>query len=257
MNNSIVEIKSVAITEGKAASEATTVSGYASVKNIRDSVGDVIVDGAYQRLDESKNLGFTCINHNHSDLPVGYITELKEDPIGLYFEAKFHSTEDGKQAFTVIKERLEAGLFVGMSIGYKTEKASYGEQDGMSVRFLEEIFVRELTFTLLPANDAATVTGVKSRADEYESVRNAITQYVERIASIKTLGRGESWTETAVAELDAIKSDLTMLETAMNDLRATEEKSEVLAEETESDRGADTSILELARAKANATLVME
>lgn len=251
-----IEIKTLAVVEAKAEAGTSVVSGYASIKNAKDSYSDVILNGAYTDLEESKTLGFTCINHDHASLPVGYITVLREDDRGLYFEAKFHSTKEAQDAYTVIKERMAEGLFVGMSIGYKTLKASYGDWEGDSVRFLEKIFVRELTFTLLPANDLATVTGVKSRQDEFDHVRGVIGAYVERIQSIKMLGRGKTWSDNAVAELDAIKADLTLLETAINELRNVEEKSTPAEEAEETDLGAE-SHLELARARAQAALAME
>jgi len=51
---------------------------------------------------------------------LGTYPVAKEDDIGLYVEGKFHSTLDAQSARTKIRERIEDGVSMGLSIGFWT-----------------------------------------------------------------------------------------------------------------------------------------
>jgi HK97 family phage prohead protease len=235
--------------------EEGIIYGHASVKNNVDKVGDVIIDGAYKDLGKSLKTGFTCINHEHKKLPVGYLVKLEEDTEGLYFEAKFHSTKEGQEAYTVIKERLDAGLDVYLSIGYKTLKYSFGEYNDLKVRFLEEIFVKEVTFTLFPANEAAEVMGMKTRDQELTEILDACVSYNQRLQEIKALGRGESFDLKAREDIESIN---VVLEEIKSSLESFQEKQadESLGDEAEEQKTEQDENLELNLAKAKAQAIL-
>ncbi|MBA4291361.1 HK97 family phage prohead protease [bacterium] len=135
--------------------------GYASVKNVVDSYGDVICDGAYGDLGEFVRTGFVAVGHDHSGIPVGYVTEAKEDERGLLVGMKFHSTAEAQAAKTVADERLAAGKRVGLSIGYLPRIWDFEMRDGRRVRLLKEIELKEFSLVTLPAAVGAEAMGIE------------------------------------------------------------------------------------------------
>lgn len=135
--------------------------GYASVKNIVDSYGDVICDGAYGDLGEFVRTGFVAVGHDHSGIPVGYVTEAREDQRGLFVGMKFHSTTEAQAAKTVADERLAAGKRVGLSIGFLPRVWDFEMRDGRRVRLLKEIELKEFSLVTLPAAAGAEAMGIE------------------------------------------------------------------------------------------------
>lgn len=183
-----VETKQVSFLEAKMADEGNgSLTGYASVKNNVDSYGDVILDGAYKNLDTLTKLGWS--GFNHSSKPVGMVTVAREDAKGLYVEIEFHSTAEAQEVRKIAKERMEKGLDLGMSIMFKTMDSSWGERDGDEVRELKAIEVVEAGFVMMPANTAATVTGVKSGSgtrldDQVKAARELCDDLAKRLSDL-------------------------------------------------------------------------
>jgi len=146
---------------GSACELGSELEGYASIKHVVDAYGDVILDGAYGDLAEFVRSGFVAIGHDHSGIPVGYITQAVEDAKGLFVGMEFHSTEAAQSAQTVTKERLQAGKRVGLSIGYLPLEWGFESRNGKRVRFLKKIELKEFSLVTLPAVANAEVTCVK------------------------------------------------------------------------------------------------
>ncbi len=137
------------------------LSALVSAKNNVDRVGDVIVDGAYANLSETVKNGFGAVGHNWDELPVATIDDAKEVPDGLLFDMTFHSHQAAQDARTVVKERMERGKGVSMSIGYETQKSRYDTREGKQVRVLESINVFEASIVTVPANPLALARSAK------------------------------------------------------------------------------------------------
>lgn len=152
-----LEIKS-----GTRGSLGSELSGYASVKHVVDAYGDVIEDGAYGDLEEFVRSGFVSVGHDHSGVPVGFVTSAKEDGKGLFVQMAFHSTQEALDAKTVAEERLAAGKRVGLSIGYLPREWTFETRDGRRVRLLKRIELKEFSLVSLPAAQGAIATAVKS-----------------------------------------------------------------------------------------------
>lgn len=138
-----------------------TFSGYGSVFEVLDSYREVVKPGAFQKSLADWNakgkLPPILWNHN-SDKPIGIYTLMREDERGLYVEGKL-LVDDVQQARET-HALLKAGAISGMSIGYRVVK---DETDGKSgVRRLLELKLYEVSVVTFPANEAATVTTVKS-----------------------------------------------------------------------------------------------
>ncbi len=142
--------------------EDGTFEGYASVWGIRDSYGDVVKAGAFAAsLTGHKAAGTKPLMlwmHDPSE-PVGVWEEVAEDAKGLRVKGRLVlETRRGAEAHALLK----AGALDGLSIGFRTVKASTQAGGG---RLLEAADLIEISLVTRPANGAARVTGIKSAAD--------------------------------------------------------------------------------------------
>lgn len=136
------------------------IAGYASTFGNFDSTGERVLKGAFlpSLLDFMKD-GFIAVGHDWSALPIATPIEASEDDTGLYVRGEFHSTTDAQEARTVIKERLERGKSVKLSIGYEVlddERTAEG-------RLLKSLKLYEWSYVTVPANSMATVTDAKGQ----------------------------------------------------------------------------------------------
>jgi len=188
-------------------------SGYGNLKGfLENNYGSIFADGCYTKSIPSflKN-GFVPDSHsaaNGFEYTVlgtyGYPTNAREDAKGLYFEGAFHSDIDSQKVRTKIAERSEAGLSVGMSIGFLTTKSfriypkdyatelpkylasqflAKGLEDAKSwnsILIRQEVQLIENSLTLTPAMDAALVTEVQSA--NMDNVKNYFEDIGESLA---------------------------------------------------------------------------
>lgn len=182
-----------------------SLEGYANVFGIVDSYGDVTMPGAFaQDISDFISKGYLLPDHEWEiTKAIGTITEASEDGTGLYFKAQFHSDPKSQEVRLKIRERIEQGKEVGLSIGYWVEEAETGEQDGKSVRFLKRLRVKEVSVVVAQANDPSVVTDAKSQKfdEQYRSVTEGFDDLISRVKEINDLGRGEAWKQARIAEL--------------------------------------------------------
>src|SRR4051812_624958 len=114
-----LERKTLVMVQAKASDEDTGYfEGYASTFGHVDSYGDRIMAGAYaDTIPDFIRRGASLLSHDWNNLPIGTITEAKEDTIGLWLRSSYHSIQSAQDARTVAKERLDRGANVGLSIG--------------------------------------------------------------------------------------------------------------------------------------------
>ena len=135
------------------------VKGYASVFNNTDSDKDVILKGAFNR--SIKALGpegadrIKLLAQHDLGRPIGRIKVLKEDPQGLYMEAKFGSHVDGDDYYRMAKE----GIINEFSVGFQAIQKEANDKGGNDI---SEIKLWEVSMVTIAANDEAVVTDVKS-----------------------------------------------------------------------------------------------
>ena len=70
--------------------------------------------------------------------------------------------EGGKKAYLTAKKLFEKGIKMGLSMGYKTMKYINETIDGIFVRKLKEVKLREGALTLFPMDEGAGLEGIKS-----------------------------------------------------------------------------------------------
>ena len=187
-----------------------TLTGYGSVKNVLDSYDDVIVDGAYQGLDELVKSGYGAVGHDWYETPIAMIMDAREDEYGLLFTWKFHSTDEAQAARRVIMERIAEGKTVPLSIGYYVTDSSYERREGKDVRILRGIQVFEISYVNTAANSAAMATDAKADrtgvpfAKQLDHCLGQLDEIITRADEIAELRSGVS--ETKRVQLGLLKS---------------------------------------------------
>lgn len=143
-------------------------TGYASVFNVQDSVGDTILPGAFTKsLREWRDSGRTppLLLQHSTDQVIGKWLDLKEDARGLLGRGKlFVENNDvprAREAYTLLKNDALDGLSIGYSV------PSRGADRGKNgTRQLKEIQLWEASLVVFPAHDEARVSAVKQAFDE-------------------------------------------------------------------------------------------
>ena len=136
------------------------VTGYFGHFNNKDSVGDIIKQGAFAETiadwgPQGKRRIKHLFNHNPSAL-IGIPTLLKEDEEGLYYESKISKTSLGKDMLRLVAD----GVITEHSIGYTTLGYEFDDDDD-TVVYLTKIRLYEGSFVTWGANEMTPVTGMK------------------------------------------------------------------------------------------------
>lgn len=143
--------------EIKQASEAG-LSGYGAVFGNKDRSGEIIDPFAVTNLDEFVKSGAILVGHNWGDPGVATISSARQDDYGVWIEAMWLDTPSAAACRDIVRQRLQRGKSVGLSIGYRVIKDEYVE----GVRHLKEIEIYEVSIVPIPSNPLATVTSAKS-----------------------------------------------------------------------------------------------
>lgn len=149
--------------EVKEITEAGEFAGYASVFNVKDSQGDVVLPGAFKKTlkNWAKQKRFPPMLWQHiAEEPIGVYKTMSEDEHGLYVEGRIlrEAGATERRAY----EHLRAGTIDGLSIGYTLPSNSVEFDDEQGVYLLKEIDLWEVSLVTFPANPEATVDAVKS-----------------------------------------------------------------------------------------------
>lgn len=155
--------------EVKVDTEKRILKGYASTFDNKDLVGDIVTKGAFkktisERLDKVKALW-----QHQPWQPIGKPTVMQEDSKGLYVEARISKTALGNDVIELVNDKV----LDSFSIGYDVVKDDYDSQKG--ARYLKELKLYEFSVVTFPANELATVDGVKNlnMAQLEDYLRNA------------------------------------------------------------------------------------
>lgn len=154
----------------KSVSDTGEFEGYGSIFGNKDSYGDIVVPGAFQKsLSKWQEKGrYPAMLWQHDmQEPIGIYTEMREDDIGLVVKGKLLIDADplAKRAHA----HMKAGSLSGMSIGYMVDDWEYSsEKDAW---LLKEIDLWEVSLVTFPANDAARISNVKHALDRGETPR--------------------------------------------------------------------------------------
>ncbi len=133
-----------------------TIEGYASLFGAPDQGGDIVAKGAYasslKRLSADGRAVKMLWQHDPAQ-PIGIWDTVHEDDRGLYVKGRLlDSVERGREAAALI----EAGAIDGLSIGYRTVKATKSDTGLRVLSELELWEVSLVTFPMLPSARVAS-----------------------------------------------------------------------------------------------------
>ncbi|MGB1235070.1 MAG: HK97 family phage prohead protease [Planktomarina sp.] len=149
------------------------IEGYASLFGVPDQGGDVVQPGAYRAsLDRLKAAnGSVKMLWQHDPLqPIGVWENVHEDDRGLYVKGRLlPDVPRAAEAASLLK----AGAMDGLSIGYRTVKATKNDQ---GQRLLHELDLWEVSLVTFPMLSEARI-GAKSEMpdDTLSQVAHALT----------------------------------------------------------------------------------
>jgi HK97 family phage prohead protease len=131
--------------------DGTEISGYASLFGDVDQGGDVVEAGAYAASLKAVNAAGRSIKmlwqHDPAQ-PIGIWDEVREDARGLWVKGRLlDSVTKGREAAALIA----AGAIDGLSIGYRTVKATKNTKGQRLLSELELWEVSLVTFPMLPS----------------------------------------------------------------------------------------------------------
>lgn len=142
---------------------AGSFSGYGSTFKNDDRAGDTLVKGAFQKtLEQFKADGFIAVGHDWAGLPVATIIDAYEDDYGLFIQGEFHTTPEAQSARTVVKERLDRGKSVGLSIGFDVKPGGSKANPSTGGRIFTDVELFEVSIVTVPCNPKAQATEAKS-----------------------------------------------------------------------------------------------
>ncbi|CAM4036196.1 HK97 family phage prohead protease [Palleronia rufa] len=130
--------------------DGSEIAGYASVFGVSDQGGDVVEPGAYavslERLRARGGRVKMLWQHDPAQ-PIGVWDEVREDAAGLWVRGRILTdVEKGRDAAALVA----AGAIDGLSIGYRTRKATKNDRGQRLLCELELWEVSLVTFPMLP-----------------------------------------------------------------------------------------------------------
>ncbi|QYX56700.1 HK97 family phage prohead protease [Roseovarius sp. SCSIO 43702] len=131
--------------------EGTRIEGYASFFGCEDQGGDIVEPGAYARslkaLFDSGRQVKMLWQHDPAQ-PIGVWDEVREDARGLYVKGRLlDSVARAREAAALIA----ANAIDGLSIGYRTVRATKNDKGRRLLKELELWEVSLVTFPMLPS----------------------------------------------------------------------------------------------------------
>ncbi len=153
-------------------------SGYASIFGAVDLGRDVIEPGAFAESLGKRRPGEIRMLFQHDpDQPIGRWTNIREDGRGLFVEGKLAlATARGRE----VHELMKSGAVDGLSIGFRTVRASRKGSDG--IRRILSADLWEISVVTFPMQPGARVTSVKHLASAELQTRARLAARIRRAA---------------------------------------------------------------------------
>ncbi len=165
----------LAVADGDAG--GTQISGYASLFGDVDQGGDVVQAGAYAaslKTVAAAGRSIKMLWQHDPTQPIGIWDEVREDAKGLWVKGRIlGDVAKGREAAALIA----AGAIDGLSIGYRTIKATKNTKGQRLLSELELWEVSLVTFPMLPSarvgakSDDVLETSLREMAAAFEGAR--------------------------------------------------------------------------------------
>lgn len=176
-----MQFKSFALKDANV--ESRKISGYASVFNVVDKVGDMIIKGSFAKSisergpQSNANDKIILLWQHDQREPLGRLTKIEETDEGLYFEAVLDEIELADRAL----KQLESGTLNQFSIGfsYDWEKCEYDSEKDCNV--IKELKLYEISIVSIGCNGATRYLGLKS-VEEYEDAVDSLAKEIAEVS---------------------------------------------------------------------------
>jgi len=143
------------------------VTGYATVFNSFDKVGDRIMPGAFTKSLERNEKIAMHLEHLRWITP-GKWDSARQDEKGLFIEG--HLTR-GHSVAADLRASMRHGTIGGLSQGFHVPDGA-SEKNEKGGRDIHEINLIEVSFTANPAEPKATIESFKSELDNIQTIRD-------------------------------------------------------------------------------------
>ena len=139
----------------KVSPDSGTFEGLASVYNIKDQGGDVVIPGAFKEFELTQDQQIRILDGHDTRAPIGK-GKLTETPLGLHVKATLNmAVSRAREVFALLKD----GIIDGLSIGYTPLAGGVEYRDG--ARYLTALRLFEISTVVFPMNQSARVGLVK------------------------------------------------------------------------------------------------
>jgi HK97 family phage prohead protease len=184
-----IEIKDLKFTLDEIDETKGSFRGYASIWDIVDTYGDVVIKGAFKRtLKDNKQFPLLW-SHNLME-PIGII-EAKEDSRGLAVQGQLNvDVQRGRE----IRSLMRQGAVTGLSIGFQTVRDEQNKETGH--RRLTEAKLWEISPCVFQACPGAIADEVKTEITEPgEDTENSnlISEVKDKLSNTEVIQLLEAW----------------------------------------------------------------
>ncbi|MCI2393414.1 HK97 family phage prohead protease [Aliiroseovarius sediminis] len=160
-----LEHKFVKLGDTSQVDDGILIEGYASFFDQCDTGGDIVAPGAYGkslRALKGVDRGVKMLWQHDPTQPIGVWDEVREDARGLYVKGRILTdVAKGREAAALI----DAGAIDGLSIGYRTKRATKNDKGQRLLTELELWEVSLVTFPMLPTARVGAKGDVPMAAD--------------------------------------------------------------------------------------------
>jgi len=180
----------------KAGGEIGTFSAYGNTFGTVDHANDKTMHGAFTKCIQGwaakAEMPQFLGQHGHTENPIGIITSMKEDDMGLLFEGEFClETQAGSEAYALVK----MGALKRFSIGYKTVK----EKMINGVNELHELDVKEISLVTFACNEDSLIQSVKSALVDNDNPMRGVQK------ALQAAGISKRQAQAAVDSIKAVR----------------------------------------------------
>lgn len=166
-----LEVKFAQFDKDLVVTDPAKIEGYASYFDRADQGNDIVAKGAYAgsiaALKQQGRAVKMLWQHDPAQ-PIGIWDEVREDERGLYVKGRLlEGVAKGREAIELIR----AGAIDGLSIGYRTKRASKNDKGQRVLSELELWEVSLVTFPMLPSARVGAKSEPIASAEIHEFVQ--------------------------------------------------------------------------------------
>jgi len=221
--------------EVKANNDSTgSFTAYGNVFNIIDEADDITIKGAFlksiQEHKDNNTMPRLLEQHEHRSMPIGIITDIFEDEKGLKFSGELNlDTQSGREAYALLKQ----GAIDTFSIGYITIKSEQQNHNGIDVRALLELDLKEISLVTFACNKESRIESIKSALVKHETITTKMVQ-----KALQESGLSNRQAEQAINQIKSV--DLATKESEMTKEKNTKSTETIVDKEQKSDKVDET-----------------